>query len=171
MPTRLSVPAPRPLSPRAAAYVRQVFEATAARQQAIEKAVLAAGAPTTRPVAKATTKTKADQVAVYDQGGNLIGICDPSDVTPIASAEPKAPPAAQPPPAAPAQTQAAAEPAQVTKARAQTLSANLKKSLNGGTGASTAEVNRVADAMNQAAILKYRELRQRGLFPGAPRRP
>ena len=53
-------------------------------------------------VAKAKTD---DPVPVFDQAGNLVGVCDPDDITPLGSAGGKAPPAEEtapaPAPAAP----------------------------------------------------------------------
>jgi hypothetical protein len=66
-----------------------------------------AGAPAEEGVAKAgETEGKAKMVAVFDSKGDLVGVCDPGDITPIAGAD--APtaneeePAAEAPPADPA---------------------------------------------------------------------
>jgi hypothetical protein len=79
-----AVPAPKPLTVRAAAYVRAVNAAEAKRQSEIQnivsKALAAAG-----PVSKA--KTNSDQCAVYDAAGNLVGTCDPDSITMIAAAK------------------------------------------------------------------------------------
>lgn len=43
------------------------------------------------PVEKADGETKPEAVAVYDKNGNLVGICDPVDITPIAGAKAEEP--------------------------------------------------------------------------------
>ncbi|WP_020684212.1 hypothetical protein [Streptomyces prunicolor] len=73
-------------------------------------AVADAGTPVGEDLAKGVDApvTKADkipQVAVYDQGGNLVGIVDPGDIVMIAQAEPDTEPEPAPEdPAAPAET-------------------------------------------------------------------
>lgn len=103
MPTRPTLPAPKPLSPRGAEFLRktaqQVSEQTSDRQRAFLKGfdagVDSVSQPAaTRPVAKA--KAKNDQCAVYDAEGNLVGTVDPSEITMIAPA--KAPDAPDAPP-------------------------------------------------------------------------
>ena len=59
-----------------------VGRATALRQQATR---LMEGSRPPRRVAKA--KASGDPVAIFDQNGNLVGVCDPADITPLAEAE------------------------------------------------------------------------------------
>lgn len=91
-------------------------------------------------------------VALYDENGQLLGITDPKNITPVANgtaaaAKPKAAPAkdAAAPAAAP---QAAAVPEAVQKQR---RTAALKKALYGG--GTTEEQNRIAEELNAAAIV------------------
>jgi hypothetical protein len=46
-----------------------------------------AGIPTTEPVGKADSEGKTPMVAVYDAKGRLVGIVDPSEITPISGAD------------------------------------------------------------------------------------
>lgn len=174
MATRPAIPAPRPLSPRAAAYVRSVHAAEAERQRDIQDLVskaLAASVPA-RPVAKAS-KPKGDQVAVYDADGNLVGVTDPDSITPVAAAQSPEKTKAEAPPQdmTPAQPAAAAAPAaEVTKARADQAVAQLKKSLVGGGRAGTAaESAQAAETLNRALISRFQDMQRRGLAPGQPR--
>lgn len=117
---RKAIPAPRPLSPRAQRFVASVYRAEAERKAAFEKA-FALGASVT----KADQKTDG-MVPVFDQAGNLVGIVDADDVTPIASAqspEPKPEPAAQQAPAPPADGTA---PAQQQTAKAMSYGAEAR---------------------------------------------
>lgn len=79
--TRAALPAPRPLSPRAAAFVRSVYAAEAERTRAVQNAVTSA----LGTVAKA--KDKPQMTAVFDQAGKLVGIVDPANITPVANSE------------------------------------------------------------------------------------
>lgn len=172
MATRPAIPAPRPLSPRAAAYVRSVHAAEAERQRDIQDLVskaLAASVPA-RPVAKAD---KPPQVAVYDADGNLVGVTDPDSITPVAAAQSPEKPKAEAPPKdmTPAQPAAAAAPAaEVTKARADQAVAQLKKSLvGGGPAGSATEAAQAAETLNRALISRFEDMQRRGLAPGQPR--
>jgi len=71
-------PAPRPLSPRAAAFVRAVHAQEAARSRAVQNSIGAA-------LSAVTKAEKTEQAAVYDQDGHLIGVVDPKNITPVAN--------------------------------------------------------------------------------------
>lgn len=95
MPVRPAVPAPKPLSPRAAQFVREIFQQENERQQSVAKAFDAGVASVTRPVAKASKADKSPMVAIYDADQNLVGMVDPDMITEIA--QPQAPGKQQPP--------------------------------------------------------------------------
>lgn len=117
------MPAPKPLSPRAAAFVREIFEQENARQRAIQKAVAASAATSpAHPVTKAS-KAKSDQVAVYDAEGNLVGVTDPDAITPVATAQTPEKPKTAP----------AADPAQAPQPTAKAMSAGARGHQLGGT--------------------------------------
>jgi hypothetical protein len=67
--------------------------------------------PARRPVAKAKTE---GLVAVYDQQGNLVGLADPADITPVSSAGGSSSGGKAKPPAPSPEKQQAAETARVT---------------------------------------------------------
>lgn len=75
---RAALPAPRPLSPRAAAYVRSVHAAEAARLRAIQAAV------TTPPPSVRKAAAQEPLVPCYDQAGNLVGVAPADAIKPVA---------------------------------------------------------------------------------------
>lgn len=111
---------------------------------------------------------KAAQVAVYDADGNLVGIADPADITPLAdvaapskgddpgkaAAAPPAAPSAAPGPPADAGTPAD-EVAKIAKAAAV-----LKQTFT--RGATPAEQNKAAAQLNAMAIVSLEAIHARG---------
>lgn len=167
MPARPAVPAPRPLSPRAAQFVREIFQQENERQQSVAKAFDAGVASVTRPVAKSSKADKSPMVACYDASGNLVGMADPDDITILADA--KAPGSAdapptdmQPAPSASVGTPADAVQQAVTKAlaRSNALGTELRKKIGpNGTAVSAGERQQAADDMMGLAVDAYKLIR------------
>lgn len=123
MATRPTLPAPKPLSPRAAQFVRDIFREENERQQALIKAFDAGVASVSGPVRKAKSD-EPNQVAVYDENGNLVGVVDSEKITPLAAAEsPAKPKAEQAPQAGPA---AAAMPADGVQPATKAMSLGVR---------------------------------------------
>jgi hypothetical protein len=94
---------------------------------------------------------------VYDEDGNLVGIVDPADITPLAVAEPSIGNPADMTPAPPADAGTPADDvANIAKATA------LKKTLYHGT---PAEQNQAATQMNAMAIASLAAIHGRGSQP------
>ncbi|WP_042427420.1 hypothetical protein [Streptacidiphilus anmyonensis] len=116
---------------------------------------------TIRPVTKALilkAKGDDDPVAVFSSSGRLLGIVDPSKITPVSDPDAdQAPAKKQPQPTRSAQTEAAAgEDPELGIAKARATALQMKKVLSGG-DYTAAEQDQVARDLSRASqrVLKH----------------
>lgn len=111
--------------------------------------------PPRAPVRKA--KPSEDWIACYDARGNLVGICDPKDITPVSGPATGGTAKALPKPKTAASTEAAAgEEPQMGIAKRQKEIAELRKGLTGPGLAP--DQDRLALEMGQAAQRVLRQI-------------